>query len=336
MNFIDEAQLEVRGGHGGNGCTAFRREKFVPKGGPSGGDGGAGGSVFLVGDPGLNTLYGLRHQRLYSAERGRHGEGSNKTGRSGSDLEIAVPLGTEVSAIDGMLLGEVLEHGQRMEVARGGKGGRGNARFSSATNRAPRRSEPGRDGEERRLELKLKLLADVGIVGLPNAGKSTFIASVSAARPKIADYPFTTLVPNLGVVDRGFDRRPIVIADLPGLIAGAAGGAGLGLRFLRHVERCRVLLHFVDLSAGQDSAAEELEVIERELASYDASLLGRPRYVVGTKLDSADSERRSELEAAAKERQIPYHEISSVTHDGTHDLLSDVERQLLVDPTERE
>ncbi|MHC5022003.1 MAG: Obg family GTPase CgtA, partial [Planctomycetota bacterium] len=229
MIFIDEAYLHVQGGRGGNGCVAFRREKFVPKGGPAGGDGGHGGTVYLVGDEGLNTLYHLRNRRLYTAERGRHGEGSNKTGRSGEDLLIPVPLGTAVfTSGRGESLGEILENGQRLEVAAGGRGGRGNARFATATRQAPRHAQPGEEGAEAHLELELKLLADVGVIGLPNAGKSTLISTVSAARPKIADYPFTTLIPQLGVVDVGPDREPFVIADLPGLIAGAAEGAGLG------------------------------------------------------------------------------------------------------------
>ena len=327
MNFIDEADLHVRGGRGGNGCTAFRREKFVPKGGPSGGDGGRGGSVYLVGDTGLNTLYGLRHKKLHAAERGRHGEGSNKTGRSGSDLRIQVPVGTQVYGETGELLGEVLEAGEELCVATGGDGGRGNARFATSTNRAPRRSEPGREGEERELRLELKLLADVGIVGLPNAGKSTFIRTVSAARPKVADYPFTTLVPNLGVVDRGYDHHAFVIADLPGLIEGAASGAGLGIRFLRHVERCRLLLHFVDLS-GEGEAAADLEVIENELGEHATELLERPRWVVGTKLDAASTERSAELEKAARARGLPYYEISSVTATGTRELVDELERIL--------
>ncbi len=328
MNFIDEADLLVRGGRGGNGCLAFRREKFVPKGGPSGGNGGHGGSVVLVGDSGLNTLYPLRHQRLYAADKGKNGEGSNKTGRSAEDLAIRVPLGTQVYDENGALMGEVLSAGQELCVAAGGRGGRGNASFATATNRAPRRSEPGRDGEERNIHLELKLLADVGVIGLPNAGKSTFISSVSAARPKVADYPFTTLVPNLGVVDGGYDRKAFVIADLPGLIEGAASGAGLGLRFLRHIERCHVLLHFVDLSTGDASAASDLEVLEKELGEYSAELLERPRWIVGSKLDAARDERRRELAAAARARGLPYYEISSVARQGTAELIASLETRL--------
>ena len=328
MNFIDEADLHVLGGRGGNGCLAFRREKFEPKGGPSGGDGGRGGSVILVGDSGMNTLYPLRHQRRHAAKRGQHGEGSNKTGRSAEDLRIRVPLGTQVIDEDGSLLGELLEHGSELCVARGGDGGRGNARFATSTNRAPRRCEPGWEGEERRIHLRLKLLADVGVIGLPNAGKSTFIRTVSAARPKVADYPFTTLVPNLGVVVAGRDREPFVVADLPGLIEGAAEGAGLGHRFLRHVERCRILLHFVDLSAGEQASVSELEVLERELGSYARELLERPRWIVGTKLDSATAERRRDLSEAARARKLPYYEISSAARQGTDKLIGDLEGAL--------
>jgi GTP-binding protein len=323
VNFIDEATIQVSGGRGGNGCVAFRREKYVPKGGPSGGDGGDGGSVLLVGEGRLNTLYHLRFPASYRAERGRHGEGSNRSGRSGKDLLISVPLGTVVSDGGGNLLGELLEEGQRLLVARGGRGGKGNARFATATRQAPRHAQPGTAGEERQLRLELKLLADVGVVGLPNAGKSTLIATVSAARPKIADYPFTTLVPQLGVVAPGEGATPFVIADLPGLIAGASRGAGLGLRFLRHVERCRVLLHLVDLAA-EGSALTDLVTVEQELAAFDSQLLARARLVVGSKLDAAREERRAELQQAARERSLRYLEISAVTGSGLRLLLGEV------------
>jgi len=352
LNFIDEAALDTAGGSGGNGCVAFRREKYVERGGPSGGDGGHGGSVFLVGDERLNTLYHLRFRSLFAAERGRHGEGSNRTGKSGEDLIIPVPLGTEVhDATTGTFLGEILGHGERLQVAAGGRGGRGNARFATATHQAPRRADPGEEGEQRSLRLELKLLADVGVVGLPNAGKSTLIRVVSAARPKVADYPFTTLVPQLGVVARGPLAEPFVIADLPGLIAGAALGAGLGFRFLRHVERCRLLLHLVDLSAlsatpaatppaqgeqtseaaereGEGSAIRDLEVIEEELRAFNPELLERPRILVGSKSDIAGQERRRDLRAAAAERGLPYREISAVTHAGTEELMAELEREL--------
>jgi GTPase len=327
--FLDEATIHVLGGRGGNGVVAFRREKYVPKGGPSGGDGGEGGSVHLVGQESRNTLYHLQFASRYAAERGRHGEGSNKSGRSGEDLEVPVPLGTVVYDRDtGELLGEILEDGQRLLVAAGGRGGRGNARFATATNQAPRRADPGQDGQERWLRLELKLLADVGVVGLPNAGKSTLISVVSAAKPKIADYPFTTLVPQLGVVAEGPLAEPFVIADLPGLIAGAAQGAGLGLQFLRHIERCRVLLHLVDLSNSEGSAVEDLAIVERELAAFNPELLERPRLIVGSKLDAAVPERREELRRAAGERGAPHLEISSATGEGVRTLVGELARRL--------
>ncbi|HKI87130.1 MAG TPA: GTPase ObgE, partial [Thermoanaerobaculia bacterium] len=316
MIFLDEAVIDVRGGNGGNGCMAFRREKFVPRGGPSGGDGGKGGSVFLRGLGSLNTLHHLRFRSSYGAERGRHGEGSNRTGRSGSDLYIDVPLGTRVYDLEGSLLGEVLEDGDAVLIARGGRGGRGNARFASATNQAPRRSDPGEEGEERQVRLELSLLADVGIVGLPNAGKSTLISAISAARPKVADYPFTTLVPQLGVVSVPGAFSTFVIADLPGLIAGASQGAGLGIRFLKHIERCRILVQLVDLSSGGSSSEEDLATVERELAAFDPELLKRSRLIVGSKLDVADPERQRSLAAAAAARGLEYLEISSVRQQG--------------------
>jgi GTPase len=327
--FLDEATIHVRAGRGGNGCVAFRREKYVPRGGPSGGDGGEGGSVYLVGHANRNTLYHLRFASLYPAQRGRHGEGSNKSGKTGEDLEVPVPLGTVVYDEEtGDLLGEVLQDGERLLVAAGGQGGRGNARFATATNQAPRRADPGRDGEERRLRLELKLLADVGVVGLPNAGKSTLISVVSAARPKIADYPFTTLVPQLGVVAEGPLAEPFVIADLPGLIAGAAEGAGLGIQFLRHIERCRVLLHLVDLSNPEGSAAEDLAVVERELEAFNPELMERERLIVGSKLDSALPERREELAREAVKRDLFHMEISSATGEGIPRLISELSRRL--------
>jgi GTPase len=327
--FLDEARIHVRAGRGGNGCVAFRREKYVPRGGPSGGDGGNGGSVWLAGHANRNTLYHLRFASLYPAERGRHGEGSNCSGKDGEDLEVPVPLGTVVYDDEtGEMLGEILQDGERLRVVAGGRGGRGNARFATATNQAPRRADPGQEGEERQLRLELKLLADVGVIGLPNAGKSTLISVVSAARPKIADYPFTTLIPQLGVVAEGPLAEPFVIADLPGLIAGAAQGAGLGIQFLRHVERCRVLLHLVDLSNPEGSATGDLTTVEHELAEFNAELLERPRLIVGSKLDAALPERREELRRAAAERGLPYREISSATHEGIPGLISDLSRRL--------
>jgi GTP-binding protein len=329
--FLDESTIHVRGGRGGNGCMAFRREKYVPRGGPSGGDGGDGGSVFLVGEANRNTLYHLRFASLYAAQRGRHGEGSNKSGKSGEDHEVPVPLGTVAYDRDtGEVVGEILADGQKLLVAAGGRGGRGNARFATATNQAPRNCEPGREGEERHLRLELKLLADVGVIGLPNAGKSTLISVVSAARPKIADYPFTTLVPQLGVVAEGPLAQPFVIADLPGLIAGAAQGAGLGFQFLRHVERCRVLVHLVDLSGatGDTSATADLETVERELAAFNPGLMQRARLIVGSKLDAATDERREELRRAAAERGLSYLEISAATGEGVPQLIRDMSRRL--------
>ncbi len=308
---------------------AFRREKFVARGGPSGGDGAEGGSVYLVGELSRNTLYHLRFQSLYAADRGRHGEGSNKSGKSGADLDVVVPLGTVVyDAETGELLGEIVEDGERLCVARGGRGGRGNARFATATNQAPRNFEPGREGVERHLRLELKLLADVGVIGLPNAGKSTLISVVSAAKPKIADYPFTTLIPQLGVVAEGPLDMPFVIADLPGLIAGAAQGAGLGVQFLRHVERCRVLLHLVDLSDPEGDAAADLATVEAELGAFNDDLLQRPRLIVGSKIDSALPERREALRLAAAERELPYMEISSATGEGIHPLIAELSQRL--------
>ena len=302
---------------------------------PRAGTAAGGGSVWLVGDESLNTLHHLKFRHRWAADRGRHGEGSNRTGRSGVDLEVPVPLGTVARDTgDDSLVGEVLGDGERLLVARGGRGGRGNARFATSTNRAPRRFEEGTEGESRRLSLELKLLADVGVVGLPNAGKSTLISTISAARPKVADYPFTTVAPSLGVVARDAVSRPFVIADLPGLIAGAAAGAGLGFRFLRHVERCRILVHLVDLATGEGSAEEDLEVVEGELAAFNPALMRRPRIVVGSKADAADPERSSTLAAAATERELLYLEISSATHQGTAELVSEIERLLAEHPTE--
>ncbi|MGE0641289.1 MAG: GTPase ObgE [Thermoanaerobaculia bacterium] len=331
MIFLDESLIHVRAGRGGNGCSAFRREKYVPHGGPSGGDGGHGGSVFLVGNAQMNTLFHLRFQSIFPAERGQHGLGANRTGKSGADLEIQVPLGTVVfDEGSGEQLGEILADGQKLEVARGGRGGRGNQHFATPTNQAPRRADPGEEGTERRLKLELKLLADVGLVGLPNAGKSTLVSVVSAARPKIADYPFTTLIPSLGVVGVHRDSpldSPFVIADLPGLIAGAAEGAGLGTQFLKHVERCRVLAHLVDLSA-EGSAREDLETIETELRAFSPELLERERLLVGSKLDAARDERREELAAAAAERGLELLEISSATGAGIPQLVAELSRRL--------
>jgi len=305
--------------------VAFRREKFVPRGGPSGGDGGKGGSVILVGNAGINTLYHLRFRSIYSAPRGRHGEGSNRTGRSGDDLRIQIPVGTQVFDVETeRMIGEVMHPEEELLVAAGGIGGRGNARFATPTQRAPRHAEPGRAGQDFRIRLELKLLADVGIIGLPNAGKSTLLSTVSAAKPKVADYPFTTLRPYLGVAVGRDDTQPLVMADLPGLIEGAAEGAGLGHRFLKHVERCRVLLHLVDLSDASQDIESDLDMVEKELAAFDSKLLHRGRVIVGTKLDAAIAERRRRLEEVAKNRSLPYCEISSVAGEGLAGLLDTV------------
>jgi len=322
--FIDRAKIHVRGGDGGNGVTAFRREKFVPRGGPSGGDGGRGGDVTLVADGSLNTLLHLRYNPQHVADRGSHGEGSNRSGREGADLIVRVPVGTQIfDATTGELLHDLNHDGDRWLAARGGRGGFGNAHFTSSTNRAPRYHQSGSRGEERELQLELKLLADVGLVGFPNAGKSTFISTVSAARPKIADYPFTTLEPHLGVVDLG-DFRTFVIADIPGLIEGAHTGAGLGDRFLRHIERTKLLLHLVDVSSvsGRE-AVSDYETVNRELASYNQELATRPQIVVATKIDALDEpERLESLERKARDDQKPFFAISSATGEGVRELVN--------------
>src|SRR6476620_5526239 len=316
--FVDEVDIHITAGNGGNGCLSFRREKFVPRGGPDGGDGGAGGSVYVVATPTKNTLIDFRFHPEFEARRGAHGQGSNKTGHSGSDLEVAVPIGTlvfEKNPDTGELtpLADLTAEGQRVLVARGGRGGRGNARFVSSTNRAPRRTEPGGSGEERNLRLQLKLIADVGLVGFPNAGKSTLISRVSAARPKIADYPFTTLTPNLGVVTLS-DDRSFVVADVPGLIEGAHQGHGLGDRFLRHIERTKVLVHLVDVSgaSGRDPV-QDFEVIRNELRQFNPAVAAKPQIVAANKIDALDDpDRLSALRAHVERLGLPYHEISGV------------------------
>ncbi|MCS7079573.1 MAG: GTPase ObgE [Chloracidobacterium sp.] len=327
--FVDEAIIHVAGGDGGNGCMAFRREKFVPRGGPSGGDGGKGGTVYLRASQHLNTLLMFRYNPRYVAERGGHGEGNNRHGRDGEDCIVDVPVGTLVYDADtGECLADLTTVGQTVAVARGGRGGRGNARFASSVNRAPRRHEPGRPGERRTLRLELKLLADVGLLGYPNAGKSTFIAAVSAARPKIADYPFTTLVPNLGVVGLE-DYRSFVIADIPGIIEGAHEGRGLGLQFLRHVERTRLLLHLVDVSVSAErEPVAAYDAIERELALYNPELAARPRLAVATKQDIADPARTAALSAHCAELGIECFPVSAVTGEGIKPLIQRIAQML--------
>src|SRR5918992_827673 len=326
--FIDRAKIHVQGGDGGNGVTAFRREKFVPRGGPSGGDGGRGGDVILVADSSLNTLLHLRYNPRHVAARGLHGEGSNRSGREGEDLIVRVPVGTQIfDAETGDLLHDLSYDGARWLAARGGRGGFGNSHFTSSTNRAPRYHQEGSPGEELEFQLELKLLADVGLVGYPNAGKSTFISTVSAAHPKIADYPFTTLEPHLGVVDLG-DFRTFVIADIPGLIEGAHEGHGLGDRFLRHVERTKLLLHLVDISSvsGRDSVSD-YEVINRELEAYDPRLAERAQFVVATKIDALDDPARLErLRERAAQDGRPFFAISAVAGTGVRELLTAIAR----------
>lgn len=328
--FIDRAKILIKAGDGGNGVTAFRREKFVPRGGPSGGDGGKGGDVWLEADEGLNTLLHLRFNPEHKAERGRHGEGSNRHGKDGIDTLVKLPVGTQVfDAETEDLLFDFTEAGQQYLAAKGGKGGWGNSHFATPTRRAPKFHYTGRPGQEKTLQLELKLIADVGLVGFPNAGKSTLISVISAAKPKIADYPFTTLEPNLGVVDLG-DFKTFVVADIPGLIEGASGGAGLGDRFLRHVERTKLILHLVDVSSlsGRDPV-EDYEIINRELASYSSDFATRPQIVVATKLDALDDPTRLEaLRKKAKDDGKQFLEISAVTNLGVKELISRVANKL--------
>jgi GTPase len=326
--FIDRAKIRVKAGDGGNGVTAFRREKFVPRGGPSGGDGGVGGDVWMESDEGLNTLLHLRYNPEHKAERGHHGEGSNRFGKDGQSTVVKVPVGTQVfNAETNELLFDFTEPGQRFLAAKGGKGGWGNAHFATPTRRAPKFHYTGRPGEEKELQLELKLIADVGLVGFPNAGKSTLISVISAAKPKIADYPFTTLEPNLGVVDMG-EYKTFVVADIPGLIEGASEGAGLGDRFLRHVERTKLILHLVDVSSSTNrDPVEDYEIINRELANYNPDLADRPQIVVATKLDALDEpERLSKLEQRARNDRKRFFAISSVTRAGLDELVSAVAR----------
>ena len=320
--FIDEARIHVVGGNGGNGCVAFRREKFVPRGGPSGGDGGNGGDVTLVSSEQMNTLLKFRYDRLFRAGRGRHGEGSNRHGQDGEDLTVVLPVGTVVfDHATQEKLWDFDEAGQRYLVAKGGRGGRGNAQFATSTHQAPRRADPGRAGEERELRLELKLLADVGLVGFPNVGKSTLISRLSAARPRIADYPFTTLEPCLGVVPVD-EEHSFVMADIPGLIAGAHLGRGLGTRFLRHVERTRLLLHMIDTAEQSGRAPlDDYRVIMEELESFSPVVAGKPMLLVASRIDAAGpGERLNELREFCRSQGKVLLEISSVTGAGLEEL----------------
>ena len=331
--FIDEVIISVKAGDGGNGCLAFRREKYVPRGGPSGGDGGRGGDVVLFSSDHYNTLLHFRFNPEHRAERGRHGEGSNRTGRDGAGIDLPVPVGTRVyNAESGEELFDFTAAGQRFTVAKGGRGGRGNARFATATHQAPTEHEEGKPGEFFKLHLELKLLADVGLVGFPNAGKSTLISRLSAAKPKIADYPFTTLEPHLGVVQAG--DRTFVLADVPGLIEGAHEGHGLGIQFLRHVERTRLLVHLVDVSDSSGrNPAEDFDVIVRELAAFNDNLVKKPMIVVASKIDACqDGFRLDAIRAKALEHNLPFYEISSVTGAGIEELRFGISRQLFAAP----
>ena len=328
--FIDQATIRVKAGDGGNGCVAFRREKYVPKGGPSGGDGGSGGSAYVVATKRLNTLYHLQFERDWRAGRGQHGMGSNCSGVNGEDVVIELPVGSVVRDKEaGEVLADLTEEGQRVLVAKGGRGGWGNQHFATSTRQAPRFAQPGDAGEERQLFIELKLIADVGIVGLPNAGKSTLISVISAAKPKIADYPFTTLVPNLGVVSSD-DDQTFVVSDIPGLIEGAHEGRGLGHEFLRHVERCSLLLHLVDLSANEHPE-EDAEVVARELELHSKTLAAKPRLICGSKLDSAIPGNSEKLRAYADRHGYQYHEISAVTGDGVRELVRKLTEMIRVE-----
>ena len=328
MKFVDEAEIRVEAGDGGNGCVSFRREKYIPRGGPDGGDGGDGGDVWLLADENLNTLIDYRFERFHRAERGQNGKSSNCTGKRGQDLTVKVPIGTRARDLEtDEIIGDLTQHGQKLLVAKGGFHGLGNTRFKSSTNRAPRQKTNGTPGEIRNLQLELLLLADVGLVGMPNAGKSTFIRSVSAAKPKVADYPFTTLVPNLGVV-RTAAHQSFVIADIPGLIEGAAEGAGLGIQFLKHLERCGLLLHLVDLAPmdGGDPAQQAITIVE-ELAKYSEALADKPRWLVLNKTDllsEDDIQERTAAVVAALDWQGPIYQISALQGNARDKLVYDI------------
>lgn len=333
MKFVDEASIQVIAGKGGNGSASFRREKYIEFGGPDGGDGGDGGSVYLEGDSGLNTLVDFRHRRMYKAENGVQGKGQQRYGKKGEDIYIRVPLGTVVTdEANEVFLGDVTEHGQHLLIARGGRGGLGNVHFKSSTNRAPRKFTPGEPGEDIQLRLELKVLADIGLLGFPNAGKSTLISTVSAARPKVADYPFTTLYPNLGVVRVGLDSS-FVIADIPGLIEGAADGAGLGVQFLKHLQRTRLLLHLVEIAPLDEMPPEEaVRKLEQELVNFDRDLGEKARWLVFTKIDlleQQDAKRVANRVVDALKWTAPWFMISSVTRTGTDTLVQSIGRTLV-------
>ena len=332
MKLVDEAEIQVIAGNGGNGCVGFRREKFIPLGGPDGGDGGDGGSVWLVADENLNTLVDFRHQRMFKAQRGENGMGRQMYGKAGDDLVVTVPVGTVITNVEtDEIIGDLTRHGERLLVAQGGKGGLGNMHFKSSVNRAPRKALPGLPGEERALKLELKLLADVGLLGFPNAGKSTFIRAVSAATPKVADYPFTTLYPNLGVVSVE-QYRSFVIADIPGLIEGAADGAGLGAQFLRHLQRTRLLLHLVDIAPMEGGVegvtpVEQVRAIERELEKHDPELLQKPRWLVLNKADLLLEEEQQELARSIIDElgwSDRWYLVSAIGREGTWPIMKDV------------
>jgi GTP-binding protein len=346
--FIDEAKIKVKAGDGGNGCLAFRREKYVPRGGPSGGDGGKGGDVIMESSERHNTLVHFRFNPEYKAQRGRHGEGSNRTGREGADVLLKVPVGTIVYDDEtGEKIYDFSRPDDRIAIARGGRGGRGNARFATSTHQAPREHEEGRPGEERVFRLELKLLADVGLVGYPNVGKSTLISRISAARPKIADYPFTTLEPNLGVVAVGDKKNEIsfVVADIPGLIEGAHEGAGLGTQFLKHIERTRLLVHLVDVSdsSGRPDVLQDVEVILGELDSFGAHLAEKPMLMAASKIDVANKDKLAKLKRYCKKEGLELYPISAVTGKGIEELkwamaekVEELRKQSLAEAVEQE
>ena len=332
MKLVDEAEIQVIAGNGGNGCIGFRREKFIPLGGPDGGDGGDGGSVWLQADENVNTLVDFRHQKQFRAQRGENGMGRQAYGKGGEDLTITVPVGTVITNVEtDEVIGDLTQHGDRLLVARGGKGGLGNMHFKSSTNRSPRKALPGLPGEERALRMELKLLADVGLLGFPNAGKSTFIRAVSAATPKVADYPFTTLYPNLGVVSVEA-YRSFVIADIPGLIEGAADGAGLGAQFLRHLQRTRILLHLVDIAPMEGGVedvtpADQVRAIERELERHDPELLAKPRWLVLNKADLLLEEEQQEAAQAVIDElgwKDRWFLVSAIGREGTWPIMLEV------------